>query len=334
MPNAKKRGMPRNRAPRRKTGPKGLTKTEKKQVSTIAKRAVNTMIESKYYNTALYKSAELYNAWGDGSNAASEVGVIGFTTGFEKSKNQDDVVDPFKYGVNSAGSNQNMKSLEMNRVFLADAGDLQNRAYALEGVTCRPAFNETKWLLERIAGNVTTVPDNGLTYKIRMLRLRPRQLKGSYQKIDPKTDAFLDSRNAPFGIESVDSNSNQRFDEFQFHLAKANSRTYQVLEDTTMTMTPALIYKTFNDSGAISYDARQSANTQRILTRKHTLGKELFYPSTLGLTTADTLPQTGFIPEFVLFHVITTGNPFSVASRLKPEGFRISCRPVSTFKDA
>ena len=332
-----KRGMrkrPTRRRARASNTKKGLTQTEKKQVTTIAKRAVNVMIESKYFHTAQYYETGLYNAWLDG-NQLSEVGVLGFTTGFEKSKNNDDVVDPFKYGVNASGSKQNMKSLEMNRVFLSDATNLQSRSYALEGSTCRPAFNETKWLLSRKAGNTTSIPDRGLTYKIRMLRLRPRTIKGSYQKVDPGTDAFLDAFNREFGVYSLDDNSVPIMDEFQFHLAKCNSRRYHVLEDSTMTMKPTMMFdETTNSSGAVVYQTRQSENTQRIITRKHNLGTELFYPSSLGNQIADSLPQDGFVPEFVLFHAICVGSPFSVGSRTKPEMLNISCRPVSTFKDA
>ena len=56
MPYVKRTGM-RKRSYARSTGrknyvKKGLTKVEKTQVKNIAKRAVNTMVESKYFDTS------------------------------------------------------------------------------------------------------------------------------------------------------------------------------------------------------------------------------------------------------------------------------------------
>jgi len=121
--------------------------------------------------------------------------------------------------------------------------------------------------------------------------------------------------------------------EFQINLAKANSRKYNVIEDTQMIINPPMTYDTINDAGAVTYVARQTSNTQRQFTKTHKIGTELFYPDTETNTTASTLPQNGFIPEFILFHVIHVGTPEAVSNRLRPDQLTVNCRPVSTFKD-
>lgn len=312
---------------------KGLTKTEKTQVKTIAKRAVNSLAESKYFHTKEYVDEPFNWAWYLTGGTQSQVGAVGFTTGFEKAMETDGSQDAYKYGVNSTGGAQNMNSLEMNRVFLSNASNPQGASYAIEGSMLRPSYNESKWLLNRIAGDTTNVLDNGLPYRVRMLRLRPKSLKGSFQRVDPKTDAFLDQFNREFGIQSLDDQGAPIMDEFQINLAKANSRKYTVIEDTQMVINPPMTYDTINDAGAITYVARQTSNTQRQFTKTHNIGKELFYPDTETNTTASTLPQNGFIPEFILFHVVHIGTPSSPINRLRPDQLSINCRPVSTFKD-
>lgn len=173
----------------------------------------------------------------------------------------DGSTDAYKYGVDDIGSAKGMNSLELNRVFLSNATVPQAASYVIEGSMLRPSYCETKWLLNRIAGNTTSVLDNGLPYRVRMLRLRPKALKGSFQRVDPKVDAFLDQFNQEFGIQSVDSAGAPRMDEFQINLAKANSRKYTVLEDTQMIVNPLMTYDTINDAGAITYVARQISNT-------------------------------------------------------------------------
>lgn len=312
---------------------KGLTKTEKKQVTTIAKKAVNSLAETKYFNTKPYDNEPFHFAWFNGGVTA-EVGVLGFTTGFEKAMETDGSADAFKYGVDGNGSAKNMNSLELNRVFLSNAVVPQSASYAIEGSMLRPSYAETQWLLNRIASDTSIILEQGLPYRVRMLRLRPRSLKGSYQRVNPATDAFLDQFNQEFGIQSVNNQGAPIMDEFQINLAKANSRKYQVLEDTKMIINPPMTYATENNGGAITYNTvGDTRDTQRIFTKKHNIGKELFYPDTETNTTASTLPQNGFIPEFILFHVVHIGTPNSILDRLKPTQLSVNVRPVSTFKD-
>lgn len=337
MPYVKRTGMRKRsytRRPARKTNvKKGLTKTEKSQVKTIAKKAVNSLAETKYFNTKPYDNEPFNYAWYNGGTT-SEVGVLGFTTGFEKAMEVDGTSDAFKYGTDGNGAAKNMNSLELNRLFLSNAVVPQAASYAIEGSMCRPSYAETQWLLNRIAADTSIILDQGLPYRVRMLRLRPKSLKGSYQRVNPATDAFLDQFNQEFGIMSLDVQGAPIMDEFQINLAKANSRKYTVIEDTKMIINPPMTFATQNDAGAITYNTvGDSKDTQRIFTKKHNIGKELFYPDTETNTTASTLPQNGFTPEFILFHVVHIGTPNDPANRLKPTRLSVNCRPVSTFKD-
>ena len=87
MANGRKQGnVPRrgrSNRPSTKGSSKGLTKTEKKQVSTIAKKAVTSMAESKYFNVREV-SPEVENSAWKISTDYSDVGVWGYTTGYNR----------------------------------------------------------------------------------------------------------------------------------------------------------------------------------------------------------------------------------------------------------
>lgn len=92
----------------------------------------------------------------------------------------------------------------------------------------------------------------------------------------------------------------------------------------------------------VPYATSNVSCTQKQFKRKHKLGKELFYPRAQGDWSGpgpvdplsdEAYPVDGFSPEFILFHVIKCGDDTTPVNRLRPQDMRISCRPVSTFKD-
>lgn len=228
MVYGKKRGVYRKRSTTRRTrskSTKGLTKTEKTQVKTIAKKAINTLAETKYFNCQAYDQQEFNSAWQNGS-VVSEISVLGFTVGRNKSSNNSGVADSYKYGTNLSGNKVDMRQLKMNQVYLFDTPDAQLRSNAIEGNTIRPSFNETQWLLDRFANNTTSDYTKGLPYKVRMVRARPRALKGSFQIVNPEEDLFLTSSNQEFGISSLLVQlppSGNIMNSFEFHLAKTTA---------------------------------------------------------------------------------------------------------------
>lgn len=338
----KKRSMRKRtygRSTRPKSGKKGLTKKEKTQTRKIAKSVVNSLAESKYFNVSREIGEMSFNsAWWASATVQSEIAVLGFTTGFEKNVDAAGSTQSFKYGVNpSNGAQKNMESLELNRVF--DSGEGQPLLqYAVEGNTIRPAYAESHWLLNRLAGNTEQFGDlaNGCNYKVRMIRCKPRPTKGSFNSVRPENDLFLDQSNHEFGINTISSGS-WVFNPFEFVLAKPNSRKYQILEDTTFVMGPAGNYVDLGlGAGEVANNMQSPESSScKTLKRTHNIGKELYYNKPNDTTTSQNqYPQDGFHQEFVLFHVWASGNPQTVnTARTTPQLLRLSCRPVSTFKD-
>ncbi len=311
---------------------KGLTKVEKKQTTAIAKKVVNQLVESKYFSTNPNIARENgVPAWRNGS-VNSEIAVFGYTTGFRKNVNSGGVEADSTYGVNAVdGSVIGMRSLDMNKVFTTSNSAPQRASYSVVGSSIRPAYNECQWLIDRAQGNVSANEDNGLNYKIRMIRVVPRALKGSFQDIDPKQDLFLDQYNEPFGISTTNSSGQNVFGEYEFHMAKVNSRRYHVKADRVMSIAPTNLSQV--DS---LFNVNVVNSSQRKFKTVHALGKELFYEKPNDTSDfRNTYPDTGFQNEFVLFHVIATGNPeTNTDNRITPGLLHISARPVSTFKDA
>lgn len=310
----------------------GLNKTEVKQTRIIAKKVVNQLIESKYFNTNPNIARENgVPAWRNGG-VNSEVAVFGYTTGFRKSTNSSGTEGDVTYGVNSVdGTVISMRSLDMNKVFTTSTSAAQRASYSVVGSSLRPAYNECQWLIDRAQGNVSANEDNGLNYTIRMIRVCPRALKGSFQSIDPKNDLFLDQYNEPFGISTINNSGQNVFGEYEFHMAKVNTRRYSVKADKFMTIAPTNLSQV--DS---LFNVNVVNPAQRKFKTSHNLGKELFYQSPNDTSDfRNTYPDTGFDNEYIMFHVIATGNPeTNTDNRITPGLLHISARPVSTFKDA
>ena len=342
MNGRKQRDM--RRRPRRSAGSaasskKGLTKTEKKQVSTIAKKAVLNLAESKYFNVRGVALEVVNSAWNI-STDYSDVGVWGYTTGYNRQTNQGSETEVMRYGVSTVdGTEISMTNLRMNRVFLPDDTDETMRAFAVEGLTCRPAFNECQWFINHVAQSTDVDAMKALQYRLRMVRVTSRPVKGSFQDVDPQNDLFLDQYNQSFGIATTnEAGTVAQFTREQFHLAKVNSRKYRVLQDKFYTVAPAAFYADVFGSGSTSASVYQvSANAPgcMTLTTKHSIGKELFYArSNTPDESLEMYPTAGFTPEYILWHVIALGdNSTASAGRATPLGMTICPRPVSTFKD-
>lgn len=318
--------------PKAKRG--GLNKTERKQTKAIAKKVVNQMAESKYFHVATIDRDLSAAAWKTAAGVTSEVGVFGYTTGINRNTNSNFPLQQviYKYGVSQvSGAEIDMRSLDMNKVFTDQNVTPQRASYSVEGSTVRPSYNECQWLLDRVQGNVTGNPDNALTYKVRMIRVVPRALKGTFQQIDPKQDLFLDQFNEPFGIQTVNAAGAQVFGHYECLMAKVNSRRYRCIADKIITIQPsnlATIMGTFTVP-EVNDPLRQFKTT-------HKLGKEFYYsePNEPAGADINQYPDTGFQNEFILFHVIAVGNPtVDVNDRFTPGLLNISARPVSTFKD-
>jgi len=344
-----KRSARTTRRPRKSA----LTKIEKKQVKSIAKQVVNSVVESKYFDTqagdSVNQAAPAY-AWYDAAEQIrAPVSVIGCITGYNRSVNQDLTNNIWSYGVKASGTSQTMTTFNLNRLF--DNSTMQNTPNILEGATCRPAFAQTQHLFERIiqsseAMGTTGVPLNvGLPYKIRMIRVRPRATKGSFQDVDPEVDLFLNRINNAYGVSSDPTEvigMEQKFTHVDMLLAKVNSRKYNVLEDKIFNLESPGTYTNLNVGAGETQITNLSSKGTLVKTVKHNIGTELHYKEPYqqgGGSSTDLFPDDGFLPEFVLFHICMTNNPSAApGNAANQEGYadqlKYSCRCVSTFKDA
>lgn len=307
---------------------KGLTKVEAKEVKTIAKRTINKMAESKYFDANFIQGQGPSVAWYDVTTGdKSEISVYAFQTSYNRQ------VNPSSSEINvygqeiDTGGNVNVSNLRMNKVFQSDAANESLRAFQIDGQTVRPSFAECKWHLNYFAQNTSLDYTKGLAYCVRMIRVRPRALKTSFTTIDPENDLFLTNANQPFGIQSqVDGEF--IYSREDFYLGKINSRKYQVIEDKFMNLMPSGVYNTLDSS---TFVTQTNTASQRTLTTKHDLGKELYYPNAGDTSsTRNAYPSTGTMPEFVFFHCCAIGlNTIND----QPQHMLISARAVSTFKD-
>ncbi|AXH78188.1 MAG: putative capsid protein [Cressdnaviricota sp.] len=333
------------RRPRAKTSKKGLTKTEKTQVKQIAKKVTNSLAESKYFATSgglvsmlpspVWKTAAI-------GGFVSEITTLAFTTGFNREKNLNGSI-PYFYGKSIVdGSLIPMTELNLNRIFTDSDPVPVRRQSAIEGNLIRPSYAECKWLLERPQSTTTGNPLTGLPYTVRMIRVRPKSIKGAFQKVDPNLDLFLDQYNESFGVGTNNLTSSVLFNKQAFYMSKVNNRLYHVIEDKMFNVLPSSCSSDLGLSAAEqSFVVTQPNNTgNKCWTTRHNIGKELYYnePNVVSSSNDDRqYPQTGFENEFVLFHFIGQGSP-PLASGVEgdigtADNIRLSARPVSTFKD-
>lgn len=330
----RKARKPKNTTKKRRPG---LNKVEKKQVKSIAKSTVNKLAETKYFNVASMNRITAAAAWniiGD----QSDVAVYGYSTGKNRQTTLSGASSIMKYGQSTVdGSDISLTNLNMNRIFLKDEGpDEKLRAFCIEGQTLRPSFNECKWYMNYVAQNTDANPQAGLPYRLRIVKVSPRALKGSFQPVDPEQDLFLDQNNQPFGIQTGVVGGTPKFTREQFHLAKVNSRRYHVSMDKFCIIHPSSTYNTngteFGDVTMVTSLANKGFFE---MTTKHKIGTELFYPKgATGGEVNDSYPDTGFEPEYVFIHAIALGDDnVTSAQRVTPLGMLVTARPVSTFKD-
>lgn len=324
---------------------KGLTKTEKTQVKQIAKKVTNSLAESKYFSTSggivSLLPSPIWKTQAVGG-FISEITTLAFTTGFNREKNNSGSI-PYFYGKNIVnGDPIAMTELNLNRIFTTADPVLVRRQSAIEGNSIRPSYAECKWLLERPQSTTTRDPLKGLPYTVRMIRVRPKSLKGAYQKVDPNVDLFLDQYNEAFGVGTNNLTNDVLFNKQSFYMSKLNNRLYNIIEDKMFNMLPSANSTDLGLSAAEqSFVVTQPNNTgNKCFTTKHNIGKELYYnePNVVSGTNQDRqYPQTGFENEFILFHFIAQGSPPLPVGQEgnigTADNITLSARPVSTFKD-
>ena len=321
----KKRGRPKKQS--------GLNKTEVKQVSTLAKRVVNKMAETKYFNVSGFKhSKPLYYARANVKN----IGVRGYST----CENKNSQGTRIAYGRDTASGNvEYLDELNMNRCFSNSSGSDYYKSQAIEGAYVAPSFQQSTFVLEReTAYTVAEASEyNSLKcapYYVRIIRVSPRASKFSTIDVDPQNDLFVDEFGEATGINIPG------FSTHQLMTLKLNGRKYKIISDKSCIMVPPMIMNNVA-TGQSDTDPLTEVNGNvaqyntkgafRTMSFRHNIGKKLFFERGAEAEANSTTGQTN---EFVLFHTCHIGlNTHASPNSYDATDMLISTKSVSTFKD-
>lgn len=337
MAYGKKRGMYKKRSTGGRTShsntKKGLTKTEKSQVKTIAKNAVNTLAETKYFNVSDFKENKPLH-WATATKKS--MGVRGYCTC--ENKNSQSV--KIAYGVSTLDeTTEYLDELNMNRCFARDSATDFFKSQAICGAYASPSFAQSTFVLEREVGYVTGEASdystlNNAPYFVRMVRVCPRPTKLSTVTIQPSTDLFVDEWGRHTGI------SDSTFLNHQLMTYKLNGRKYKIIEDKSFIMAPPMIVNNVatgqSDTDPLSevngdVNNYNIANCMKTFQNRHDIGKKLFFQDG-GEEEANS--TSGQQNEFIFFHTCLLGvNASSSMNSYRANHLLISTKTVSSFKD-
>ena len=298
---------------------KGLNKTEKRETREIAKKVLNSQAESKYFNV---RDIDDLTNGGSGlvlvpaRGSYPQMQVLGFATGTGAQTSGVTLT----YGVQPSGAAKSIQALQHGRIF--GSGDANG--YDIQGSYVTPSLNTTEFNFQRITQSTTddaTACLNTTPYMVRILRLTPRPVKGSFQDMNPNEDAFLDQFSQEIGIRAAN------FTHYELHLLKANSKKYKVIQDIKFMMNPAVTYNSLDIGTGDFQVSSYSNNCVKQMLFKHDIGKKLFYETPNDVSN----PADGFKNEYILIHVVPVGH--TDLSTVRPENVRLGVKAVGTFKD-
>jgi hypothetical protein len=337
MPYGKRKGYvprrPRRTRPSTKYTKKGLTKTEKSQVKNIAKKAVNTLAETKYFNVSGFKENKpLHYA----SINKKGMGVRGYCTC--ENKNSQNV--KITYGVETVGEDTAyIDELNMNRCFSRDSSTDFFKSQAICGAYASPSFAQSTFVLEREVAYITGEASdystlNHAPYFVRMVRVSPRPSKLSTVSIMPSTDLFVDEWGRHTGI------SDSTFLNHQLMTYKLNGRKYKIIEDKSFIMAPPMILNNVatgqSDTDPLTevngdVNNYNIGNCMKTFQNRHDIGKKLFFEDG-GEEEANS--TSGQQNEFIFFHTCLLGiNASASINSYRANHLLISTKSVSSFKD-
>ncbi|AXH76634.1 MAG: putative capsid protein [Circoviridae sp.] len=343
--------------PKTKT-PRGLNKKEKREVKTLAKSVITSVVEKKYMNTN-----PAYNVTPLLSKPTSRVSVLAFSNTINTVGSGLQAIT-LNYGIDGpdpVADAVEMRELKMLRPFTSTTGNQQLDNYAIEGRECMPVSASCKWRLSRDIGKLTSgldTPDwydnlgapNGLQHNLpiicRMVRVTPRLLQTNIT-CNPEEDLFLNEYNNATGVQI------SSFDDLELLTYRINKRRYEVIEDKFFRIQNGLtvsyqrsLYADPPSEGSGSgamlqpFISNTNANCEKVLTTSHrvtqTKGKPVFYdvPDGSALQTA----TAGAKREYILFHYIYAGaetylDNVGVTDKA-PTDLKLSALPMVKFTDA
>jgi len=296
-----------------------LGQAKRKEVKTIVKKVMNAKAESKYFQTTLFASLNRLNPL-PSRNGTTPLAVLGFAVGTGGSPQMSSIT----YGWQTGTGNLNIIDLNMVRLFGPGViGQLAQNA--LEGSYCQPSMCRSEWVLQVPQQDTTVREKNGTPLYIRILRVKPRKQKYQDVSINPKNDLFMDQYGQETGI------SNAAFNQYELTMLKANSRKYEIVEDTTKILAPASTIATLDiaNGNTITTDLTTRGSNCRLV-MNHKQPKKLYYTDA---ATDGAQPQDGQSNEMIFFHFCKQGVDDPLNAGANEASVEITCKPVSTFKD-
>lgn len=320
----KVRGRPRkyvkSAASKRRSAPK--------MIKNIVKKQINSLAETKYFNSAPLSTLTRMTPFASRS-VATAVDVLAFAvgTGEQIGIGTTSTAD---YGFISGTGNVPVEPLNMCRAFGEANSDPAVRKNKIDGAYVSPSLCKTEWLIEFPQVNTTSVLNNieqANPMYMRMIRVVPRQRKYQDVQINPKGDLFVDQFGEATGVNTPS------FNQLELQMYKINSRKYQVIQDYQQVLVPTSTFSTYaiGTSNTAVTNLTRFGNRLRI-SCIHNQPKKLFYTEmdTNGNVNNGAQPQAGQSNELIFFHFTSLGTGGNTTAS---NDIEVTCKTVSTFKD-
>lgn len=302
--------------------PKGLNSKERREVSKIAKSAVQTSAEKKFLNSEQYLNQSFNSA-----NSVSPLAVLGYST--------TDDLDQAGAVINYGGISI-MEGLCLRPYYSSDTDEAKS-AWAIVGKKILPRKCHTRMRIVRKYGvmnnDQNTIPvlpspsvspppllqsglAKNLPIQFRVIRVTPKIPAGTTATLNPEEDLFQSFNGSAIGVASP------AFKEEEILFCRVNNRKYQTLSDSTFSLqNPLTIAYTFtkiansNDGHYLAQISNTNNNCEKYLNFNHQLtdkkNKPLFYNDiTDGSDGEDpTINSTvGQRREYVFIHAFYKGS--------------------------
>lgn len=291
--------------PPKKTAKKGTKKPamKKAEIVKIAKNAVKTVAEKKFFNVNQIAIAQPvipagnylvsglgYSTTEDSNESGAVVQWCGQTV--------KEMLCLRPWALNTAGATTKQKALAME-------------GKHLQPVSCKSRFRISRQFAELDPSQLITPPDfprrlaENCPIICRVMRVTPKVSAGTTTEISPDTDIFINEYGERLGPTHAD------FEEKEMLFYKINKRRYTVLEDRNIKLESPV---TVNYQAAMRtnqetirwtpFVTNNNSNCERYLTMHHQLSKQknkpCFYADPLNAT-PPTTATTGHRREYVLF---------------------------------
>lgn len=299
-----------------------------KMIKNIVKKQINSMAETKYFNSAPLSTLSRMRPFSSRS-VATAVDVLAFAVGTGEQIGIGSV-STADYGYIAGTGNVPVEPLNMCRAFGEANSDPSVRKNKIDGAYVNPSLCKTEWLIEFPQINTTSTLNNidqANPMFMRMIRVIPRQRKYQDVLINPKGDLFVDQFGEATGVNTPS------FNQLELQMYKVNSRKYQVIQDYQQVLVPTSTFSTYaiGTSNTAVTNLTRFGNRLRV-TCVHKQSKKLFYTEmdTNGNVNNGAQPQAGQSNELIFFHFTSLGSSGNTATA---NDIEVTCKTVSTFKD-